>query len=124
MMGYALGPDTSQQKIMLLVGPRRTGKGTIADILTALVGPSGVAGPTMSSLGQNFGLAPLIGKKLAIIGDARIGGRTDQAVVVERLLSISGEDTHTIDRKLKEPWTGRLRARFFYLDERIASLDG
>ena len=32
--GYALASDTSQQKILLLVGPRRSGKGTIARVLT------------------------------------------------------------------------------------------
>jgi len=112
IMGYALAPDTSQQKIVLLVGPPRSGKGTIAKTITALVGENKVVGPTMASLGQNFGLAALIGKSVAIIGDARIGGRADQALIAERLLSISGEDTHTIDRKFKEPWTGRLATRF------------
>ncbi len=122
MLGYGLSPDTSQQKIMLLVGPPRSGKGTIAKVLTALVGASKVVGPTMASLGQNFGLAPLIGKNVAIIGDARIGGRTDQALITERLLSISGEDTHTIDRKFKEPWTGRLGTKFFVMTNELPRL--
>ena len=122
MMGYALAPDTSQQKIMLLVGPPRSGKGTIAKTITALVGENKVVGPTMASLGQNFGLAALIGKSLAIIADARIGGRADQALIAERLLSISGEDTHTIDRKFKEPWTGRLATRFIVLTNELPRL--
>ena len=58
-----------------------------------------VVAPTLASLVQNIGLAPLIGKPLAIVGDARIGARADQAVITERLLSISGEDFMTIDRK-------------------------
>lgn len=122
MMGYLLGQDTSQQKIMLLVGPPRSGKGTIAKVLTALVGASRVAAPTMASLGQNFGLAPLIGKNVAIIGDARIGGRADQAVITERLLSISGDDTHTIDRKFKEQWTGRLGTKFLIMTNELPRL--
>ena len=33
--GYAPSPDTSQHKILFIVGPRRSGKGTIARVLTA-----------------------------------------------------------------------------------------
>lgn len=32
-------------------------------------------------------------------------------MIVERLLSISGQDAQTIDRKHREPWTGYLSAR-------------
>src|SRR5438132_5079127 len=97
--GYTLSSDTSQQKILFIVGPRRSGKGTIARVLTALVGRDSVVNPTLASLQTTFGLAPLIGKPLAFITDARVGGRSDQAAITERLLSISGEDALTIDRK-------------------------
>ena len=76
--GYLLTPDTRQQKILLDVGPRRSGKGTIARIIRSLVGPANVGGPTLASLALNFGLWPLVGRSLAIISDARLGGRTDQ----------------------------------------------
>ncbi len=49
-MGYCLSADTSQQKILMLIGPRRSGKGTIARVLTALVGRSNVCGPTLASI--------------------------------------------------------------------------
>jgi putative DNA primase/helicase len=73
--GYTLSSDTSQQKILFIVGPRRSGKGTIARVLTALVGRDSVVNPTLASLQTTFGLAPLIGKPLAFITDARLGGR-------------------------------------------------
>jgi putative DNA primase/helicase len=88
-------------KILLIVGPTRAGKGVISRILGALVGHSNVCGPTLSSLATDFGLAPLLGKPLAVISDARMSGR-NSATTVERLLSISGEDTITINRKYKE----------------------
>jgi putative DNA primase/helicase len=87
--------------------PRRSGKGTIARVLTALLGRDSVVSPTLASLQTPFGLAPLIGKPLAIISDARLGSRSDQAAITERLLSISGEDGLTIDRKFMPSWTGR-----------------
>ena len=121
-MGYMLTPDTSQQKILLGVGPRRSGKGTLARVLTALLGKLSVAGPTMSQLGDTFGLEPLITKPLAIVSDARIGGRTDKSVIVERLLSISGEDTMTVSRKHVSSWTGRLPTRFMIMTNELPAL--
>jgi putative DNA primase/helicase len=117
--GYALAPDTSQQKIFMIVGPRRGGKGTIGRILTAVLGRDSVIAPTLSGLQSNFGLAPLIGKSLAITSDARVGGKSDQAVIAERLLSISGEDALTIDRKFMPAWTGRLPVRFMVLTNEL-----
>ena len=122
VLGYLLAGDTRQQKIFGLVGPKRSGKGTIARVVTGLLGPHHVAGPTLASLGTNFGLQPFIGKPLAIIADARLSSRADSKVVVERLLSISGEDTLTIDRKYQEPWTGRLPTRFLVLTNELPRL--
>jgi putative DNA primase/helicase len=113
IFGYQLTSDTSQQKSFLYIGPKRSGKGTIARVLARLVGPHNFAAPTLASLSERFGLAPLIGKSLAIISDARLSGRADQQVIVERLLSITGEDGQTIDRKYNPtPWTGKLPTRF------------
>jgi putative DNA primase/helicase len=76
----------------------------------------------LASLGTNFGLQPLIGKPLAIISDARLSTRADSKTVVERLLSVSGEDSLTIDRKYKDPWTGRLPTRFLILSNELPKL--
>ena len=122
IFGYLLSPDTSQQKIPLIVGPKRSGKGTIARVLVGLLGQDSVAAPTLSGLSTNFGVEPLIGKSVAIIGDARLGGRADQAVISERLLQISGEDSLTIDRKHRSAWNGRLRVRFVIMSNELPRL--
>ncbi len=122
VIGDVLGGDTRQQKIFLLVGPRRGGKGTIGRVVTGLLGAHNVAAPTLASLATNFGLQPLIGRPLALISDARLSGWADTKVVVERLLSISGQDSLTIDRKYKEPWTGRLSSRFLILTNELPRL--
>ncbi len=120
--GYCLGCDTSLQKILLMVGQKRSGKGTIARVLTAVLGKENVGGPTLASLSTNFGLAPLIGKQLAVISDARLSARADQAAIAERLLSVSGEDYVTVDRKHRSAWTGRLSARFMILSNELPRL--
>lgn len=120
--GYCLTPDTRQQKILLMAGPPRSGKGTVARILTRMIGPENIAAPTLAGLATNFGPSALVGKQLAIISDARLSGRTDQAIVVERLLSISGEDSLTIDRKHREPMTIRLPTRLMILSNELPKL--
>jgi putative DNA primase/helicase len=112
MFGYLLTDDTGQQKMFMLVGPPRSGKGTILRVLEALVGYHNRVSPSLASLGTQFGLQPLIGKRLALISDARLSGRADQQPIVENLLRISGEDALTIDRKNIVPWSGKLPARF------------
>lgn len=121
-IGYCLLPDTSQQKMLLVVGPPRSGKGTIGRVLRELVGADSVAGPTMHSLSGEFGLEPLIPRPVAIISDARIGARTDKAAVTERLLSISGEDTLSVNRKNTSFWHGRLLTRFIILTNELPAL--
>lgn len=117
--GYILSGRTDMHAILLFIGPPRSGRGTIARVLTALLGSPNVAGPTLASLGTQFGLQALIGKPLAIIADARLSPRADVGVVVERLLSISGEDMLTVDRKHKEMWTGKLPTRFVIVSNEL-----
>jgi putative DNA primase/helicase len=117
-VGYVLSGRTDMQKMLLLIGPTRSGKGTIARMLNELVGRGHVAGPTLASLGTNFGLSPLLGKPLAVISDARLGN-TPSHTVVERLLSITGEDLITVDRKFRDPWSGKLPTRFVILSNEL-----
>jgi putative DNA primase/helicase len=119
--GYVISGRLDLHKILLMVGPTRGGKGVIARILTALIGRANAAGPTLNSLGGEFGLAPLIGKSLAIISDARFVGKNG-AVVVERLLSISGEDTLTVNRKYRDQWTGKLPSRLHVISNELPRL--
>ena len=120
--GYCLTGDTSQHKMLLIVGPPRSGKGTIARVLTQLVGSGNVGGPTTSSLAGPFGLQPLIGKSLAIVSDARFSGDSIQTVV-ERLLCISGEDTLTIDRKHLGSVTMKLPTRLVFLTNELPRMN-
>jgi P4 family phage/plasmid primase-like protien len=120
--GYFLVPDTRQQKMFWIIGPKRSGKGTIARVAVSLIGNHNVCSPTLSSLAGNFGLQNLLGKTLAIISDARLSGRTDQAVVTERLLSITGEDYQDVDRKHKSQVNLKLLTRMMVLSNELPRL--
>jgi putative DNA primase/helicase len=95
--GYVLSGRTDLHKIMLLIGPTRSGKGTIARVLAALLGKGNVAGPTLASLGTNFGLSPLLGKPLAVVSDARLAGGNVHQVVERSCRSLV---------RTCSPWTG------------------
>lgn len=120
--GYLLVQETRQHKILLIVGPPRSGKGTIGRVLHELLGPFNVAGPTLSSLGGEFGLQPLLNKMLATISDARLNGRMNNGVIIERLLSISGEDPLTINRKFLPPLTVQLPTRLMMMSNELPNL--
>ena len=120
--GYCLTPDTRQHKILQVVGPKRSGKGTICRILRGLLGEASVSSPMMSTLGGPFGLQPLIGTQVAIIEDARLRASTNAAAVTERLLTLSGEDSPDIARKHMPDWRGRLRTRFMLVSNELPNL--
>ncbi|MFO0847300.1 MAG: phage/plasmid primase, P4 family [Gemmataceae bacterium] len=120
--GYLLSTDTKLQKLLFLVGPRRAGKGTIARVLKGLVGEQNFGGPTLSGLTTEFGLAGLLGKTVALIADARLSRRADAGVVVERLLSITGEDTLDVNRKHLPIVSAKLGVRFVILSNELPRL--
>ncbi|MBV8458417.1 MAG: hypothetical protein JO122_17585 [Acetobacteraceae bacterium] len=122
MFGLFLATDTSYQKIFLLLGPRRSGKGTIERVLTALIGNQNIAAPTLNSLPETFGIEPLIGKPVAIISDARLNPKADVSAITERLLTISGEGNLSVPRKYKTAWTGYLPTRFLILTNLLPNL--
>lgn len=122
MFGLLLTPDARYHKIFLLIGPKRSGKGTIGHLLRALLGADHVASPTLGSLGHTFGLQPLIGKPLAIIADARFAGGPDSPTVTERLLSISAADAIDVHRKHITVWSGVLPTRLVVLTNELPRL--
>jgi putative DNA primase/helicase len=110
MFGYIMSGDSSQQKFFNIIGPRRSGKGTINKVLVSLLGQHNTVAPQLEELCDTFGLQPWIGKLLASFTDARAPER-NRGAVVSQLLRIVGGDTITVNRKNKEAWSGYLPTR-------------
>jgi putative DNA primase/helicase len=108
--GYYLSGDKTLQKILCMIGARRGGKGTIAKVLTALMGPRNVAGSSLQQIGENFGRQEMIDKPLWIVPDMRLSNKHSErsAMIVQTLLTISGDDLQTVPRKHIGAWHGRL----------------
>jgi putative DNA primase/helicase len=115
IFGYCLTCDTRLQKSFMIVGPIRSGKGTIGRVLTALLGKHNTVTPTLGNLGAHFGRASLIGKRLALVGDAKIGRDSDPIAIAEHILGITGEDGVTIPRKNQPDWIGNLLLKLVVL---------
>ena len=115
--GYVISGRLDLHKILLMVG-NRGGEGVIAQTLAhSLVGKTLQGQHCIPSAASSV-LSPLIGKRLAVISDARFVGK-NAGVVVERLLSIpSGEDFLTVNIKYKEQWTGKLPCRLHVISKR------
>lgn len=121
MFGYVLSGDTRQQKFFNLIGPRRSGKGTINKVLVALLGQHNTVAPELGELCDTFGLQPWLGKLLASFTDARAPDRNRNAVV-SQLLRIVGGDTVTVNRKNKESWNGYLPTRIVVYSNEVLQL--
>lgn len=110
--GYIISSRTDLEKILAIIGPGRSGKGTIADVMIALVGEKSAAAFTLKSLTGEFGLQGLIGKSVMIAADSRAAMKAeDMQTAIERLLSISANDQIPINRKNRLPITARLGVR-------------
>lgn len=107
--GYLLSGDKSQQKAMVLVGPTRSGKGTILNVAAWMLG-DGAIGTQMDMLADKNGLENVVGKGLVTVGDARFSFRTDKGLV-GRLLSLIADDEMTVNAKYKNLISVRLDAR-------------
>lgn len=110
--GYCLTPDMSREKFMLFRGPKRSGKGTALTMLQYLVGAEQSASINFSQLMESHGLDVLVGKLVAIMGDARLPRRGDNARALETMLNIIGRDPITINPKYQKQFTEHLKCRF------------
>lgn len=104
--GYVSSGSTRLQKAMMIEGPPRAGKGIIGHVLSELVGRASIVSPSLQQLSDNFGLQPLLDKKLLLSSDVRLSGKTDIMGVVEKILRITGGDEVSVGRK----YTGAIQA--------------
>ena len=91
--------DTKHHKAIYIQGPRRSGKSKLVKVLAAMLGQNNVATPLLDSFGERFGLEDMIGKRAAIVADARLGDHAQPKKIVARLLTLIADDAMRIDRK-------------------------
>ncbi|MBI89992.1 MAG: hypothetical protein CMG60_07895 [Candidatus Marinimicrobia bacterium] len=110
--GYMLVNDYRHQKIFFILGPRRSGKGTIGRILNRLVGDQNFAGADLSDLTENKFLETLPTKTVMYDGDVAKSFKAGSEAITKKLKTISGNDRVTIPRLYKRPLNLYLPTRF------------
>ncbi|WP_255304310.1 DNA primase family protein [Tsukamurella tyrosinosolvens] len=96
--GYLVSGETKLHKALLMIGPKRSGKGTIMKTATALLGDDNTGALKPGNLGSWFGVQSVIGKSLALIDDMRLDGRLS-ANAQDTLLTTIAEGKQNIQRK-------------------------
>ncbi|KKL69789.1 hypothetical protein LCGC14_2111410, partial [marine sediment metagenome] len=100
--GYHLTLDMSFEKMMILRGPPRSGKGTVLGIMMAMLGDDQVVSTELSALATDFGYAPLVGKSAAFLPDAKVGWKRNIGQATEKLLQVIGGDPVGVNAKFKD----------------------
>jgi putative DNA primase/helicase len=102
MMGYFLTDDLSHHALFTFIGKAGAGKGTIINVIDALIGDSYFSTFNTSDLGDNFGLQSFLGKTVAVAPDVR--GPYDRRLmtkILETILQITSENKVSVNRKNK-----------------------
>lgn len=97
------------QQFLCFYGTAGSGKSTITNILTELLGPSEVEN-IRADFGGRFDLGGLIGKKLVVFSEAQDG--SDNAMpqsLTNAIKGITGGDLTTIERKRQDPISTKLK---------------
>jgi putative DNA primase/helicase len=113
MIGVGVSYETCWHKGWMFKGPPRSGKGTLAKVLEGVVGEDHFIGMQLDSLSQPFGMQSLIGKKVMCFPDVRSEGLYWRSALslVQKLLSITGEDKLDVAQKFLKSMNGRLSTR-------------
>lgn len=108
--GHIIGGDTEKfQKVFLMIGPPRGGKGTMMNITECLVGERYTGNVSISGMATQFGQQQLIGKRYEKVTDMDTSDKKTLASAGNFINRVSGFDTITIPRKFKDDWIGKLR---------------
>ncbi len=108
VFGYCLFTGNPYQKMVMLIGPTRSGKSTILRILEGLLGRDNVSHQTLQNItGARFGAANLYGKLANTFADLPARALGDLGIIK----ALTGEDSQDVERKGKEffrlTWGGK-----------------
>jgi putative DNA primase/helicase len=97
--GINLVPDRTFEKLMILIGVIRSGKGCMLDMLIKMLGKKNCAVSTYQGLSGEFGREGLLGKLSAVIPDARDVKSHHMQQALEYILMLTGGDAIPVNKK-------------------------
>ena len=105
VIGMCLRPGHDWRKMVYLVGKGLNGKGTLIELIRAIVGVDLVAMIPPSKFGGQFVLSQAIGKRVNLVDEDDVGKFIEDAAILKQVIS---RDPVSVDRKHKEPLAVRL----------------
>lgn len=116
--GYCLSSSMKHGKALFLVGDGGNGKSTYADTIAMLMGEDSTESLSLDDLGQPFGLATLIGKRLNIVEE--VSSNYMHSNILKKL--VSGEVV-TASIKYKSSFKFRAQAKFIFAVNTMPRVD-
>ena len=111
ILGYLLIPVTSAQKAFVLVGAAGAGKSVLLRVINELLlGTENVSNVAWQALNERFKPAELFGKLANTFADLPTKNIDDNGI----FKSLVGEDSLTVERKNRDPFSFRSTARLIF----------
>lgn len=108
--GYVLSNSHKANAFLIGVGAGSNGKSTLLDILAQLLGIQNVASAPLSNFNSEFGLEPLIGKKLNLSTESDV-----DAFKTGKLKALTAGEDISVNRKNKQEITIKLPTKLVFL---------
>lgn len=121
MIHRTINQDFSEEAFVVIVGGTSSGKGTIFQILTETFGNGMISNTYFHKLGGEFGLSPLVGKRVILNREMIIAGFTDATVGILKDL-VTHEGTYDINQKHKPKYEADLPIFVFGATNQLVSL--
>ncbi|GHH96657.1 DNA primase family protein [Neobacillus kokaensis] len=99
LFGYVISNYSNAKKWFVLIGQPHTGKSTILELLTDIIGEEYTSNVPLHELGGKFVLADLFKKKLNVCGELNDGILNN----ISTIKALTGNDRLRADRKYKLP---------------------
>lgn len=105
LWGYTITAETSEEILIYIYGPSRSGKGTMLNTIQAILGPTLAASTDMDTFieskgSRNFALATLVLSRFVQAQETK----TDQRLNTALLKSASAADPRQVERKYHAPY--------------------
>lgn len=111
IFGYCLLSSCKAERAFIWLGNGANGKSLLADILTAVVGPSNTSHIQLANLSDRFGMESMIGKKLNLAAE----NESKAAINTEAIKAIVSGDVLNITRKFKTDLSVRQTTKLIFL---------
>ena len=115
VIGYVLSNHFKAKAAFLLLGVPNSGKSTLLNVVSKMIGPQNVSSVPFSALNNRFELSAMYGKRLNACGEMNTAIVTD----VARFKQITGYDSISVEFKGQTAFSTRLLTKLLYAGNNV-----